>query len=131
MPVCLAGSVFAMHAAGLPLGATVIIGVLVVVAATVNDGVLLVTYANELRNRQTPDPGAAVTQAARIRLKPRIMTSVTTMMGFVPLAANMDEGGDMLQPMAVAAIGGLGMEILVALFLMPCMYVIAGKPRHG
>jgi multidrug efflux pump subunit AcrB len=55
------------------------------------------------------------------------MTSVTTMIGFLPLALNLEEGGDMLQPMAVAAIGGLGMEMLVALFLMPCIYVLASK----
>jgi hydrophobic/amphiphilic exporter-1 (mainly G- bacteria), HAE1 family len=55
------------------------------------------------------------------------MTTVTTMMGFLPLALNLEEGGDMLQPMAVAAIGGLGMEILVALILMPCMYVSFSK----
>jgi multidrug efflux pump subunit AcrB len=55
------------------------------------------------------------------------MTTVTTMIGFLPLALNLEEGGDMLQPMAVAAIGGLAMEILVALFLMPCMYVFAAR----
>jgi multidrug efflux pump subunit AcrB len=129
VPVCLAGSVFIMHASGLPLGATVIIGVLVVVAATVNDGVLLLTYAGDIQNRQKPGADQAVTEAAKIRLRPRIMTSVTTMMGFLPLAINMGEGGDMLQPMAVAAIGGLGMEILVALFLMPCMYVAVNRTK--
>ncbi|MGM0540591.1 MAG: efflux RND transporter permease subunit, partial [Thermodesulfobacteriota bacterium] len=63
--------------------------------------------------------------------RPRVMTSTTTMMGFLPLAFNVGEGGDMLQPMAVAAIGGLGMEILVALFLMPCMYVIVNKSERS
>ncbi|MFW5997152.1 MAG: efflux RND transporter permease subunit [Verrucomicrobiota bacterium] len=52
------------------------------------------------------------------------------MMGFLPLAFSLGEGGAMLQPMAVAAIGGLSMEIMVALFLMPCLYVIA-TPSHG
>ncbi len=131
VPVCLSGSVFLMHAANLPLGATVIIGVLVVVAATVNDGVLLLTYARDMQNQNGLTPAAAVADAAKIRLRPRLMTSVTTMMGFLPLALNVGEGGDMLQPMAVAAIGGLGMEILVALFLMPCMYVVANKSWAG
>jgi multidrug efflux pump subunit AcrB len=125
VPVCFAGSVFIMYLTHLPLGATVIIGMLVVVAATVNDGVLLFTFANELRDLHGVPPFKAVLEAARIRMRPRIMTTVTTMMGFLPLALNIEEGGDMLQPMAVAAIGGLGMEILVALFLMPCMYVMA------
>lgn len=51
------------------------------------------------------------------------------MMGFLPLAMNLEEGGDMLQPMAVAAIGGLGMEILVALFLMPCLYLVFSRSK--
>jgi multidrug efflux pump subunit AcrB len=57
------------------------------------------------------------------------MTTVTTLVGFIPLALALEEGGDMLQPMAAGAIGGLGMEILVALFLMPCLYVIFTRAR--
>ena len=131
VPVCLSGAVFLMYLTNLPLGATVIIGELVVVAATVNDGVLLLTYAREIQDNQGLTPHRAVTDAAKIRLRPRIMTTMTTMMGFLPLALNLEEGGDMLQPMAVAAIGGLGMEILVALFLMPCMYVVFTRRRSG
>jgi HAE1 family hydrophobic/amphiphilic exporter-1 len=127
VPVCLAGVVFLMYLTHIPLGATVIIGVLVVVAATVNDGVLLLTYARDLQEQNNREARQAVLDAARIRLRPRIMTTVTTMIGFLPLALNLEEGGDMLQPMAVAAIGGLGMEMIVALFLMPCMYVMASK----
>ena len=127
VPICLAGVVFLMYVTRLPLGATVIIGVLVVVAATVNDGVLLLTYVTDIRERQHLSPRRAVVDAAKIRLRPRIMTTVTTMMGFLPLAMNLEEGGDMLQPMAVAAIGGLGMEILVALLFMPCIYVLVTR----
>jgi len=127
IPVALTGVVFLMLFTGIPLGATVIIGVLVVIAVTVNDGVLLLTYANDLFEGQNFPADRAVVEAAKIRLRPRIMTTVTTMIGFLPLALNLEEGGDMLQPMAVAAIGGLGMEILVALFLMPCLYVIISK----
>ena len=129
VPVCFAGVVFLMLLAGLPLGATVIIGVLVVVAATVSDGVLLLTYAGEIRDRENVSPRQAVVSAARIRLRPRMMTTMTTIMGFLPLALNLTGGGEMLQPMAVAAIGGLLMEIPVALFLMPCLYVIANRMR--
>ena len=131
VPICLSGTVFLMFFSNIPLGATIIIGVLVVLAATVNDGVLLLTYAGEIEEKQGLTPREAVVEAAKIRLRPRLMTTVTTMVGFTPLALNIEEGGDMLQPMAVAAIGGLGMEILVALFLMPCMYVIASGGRRG
>jgi multidrug efflux pump subunit AcrB len=131
VPVCLTGVVYLLYATGFPLGATVIIGVLVVVAATVNDGVLLLTFAGELRNRENLKPSEAIVDAAKIRLRPRVMTTLTTMMGFLPLALNLGEGGDMLQPMAVGAIGGLGMEMAVALFLMPCLYVFFTRGRRG
>jgi multidrug efflux pump subunit AcrB len=55
------------------------------------------------------------------------MTTVCTLIGFIPLALAIEEGGDMLQPMAAAAIGGLLMEMLVALYLMPCLYVTASR----
>ena len=124
VPVCLAGVVYLLYVTGFPLGATVIIGVLVVVAVTVNDGVLLLTFAGEFREREGAKPFDAVVEAAKIRLRPRVMTTLTTMMGFLPLALNLGEGGDMLQPMAVGAIGGLVMEMAVALLLMPCLYVL-------
>jgi len=130
VPICLSGVVFLMYITQLPLGATVIIGILVIVAATVNDGVLLLTYAGDIQEQQKLAPHQAVVNAAKIRLRPRIMTTMTTMMGFLPLALNIGEGGDMLQPMAVAAIGGLAMEIPVALFLMPAVYVAMTRKKN-
>lgn len=130
VPICLAGVVYLMYLVQIPLGATVIIGILVVIAATVNDGVLLLTYARDLQERRLVSASRAVLDAAGIRLRPRLMTTMTTLMGLLPLALNLGEGGDMLQPMAVAAIGGLIMEMAVALFLMPCMYVIAMRDSN-
>lgn len=127
VPVCLAGVVYALYLTGFPLGATVIIGVLVVVAATINDGVLLLTFAGELQERDHVSPFDAVINAAKIRLRPRLMTTLTTMMGFLPLALNIGEGGDMLQPMAIGAIGGLLLEMPVALLLMPCLYTLTAR----
>ncbi|MFP4502726.1 MAG: efflux RND transporter permease subunit [Candidatus Hydrogenedentota bacterium] len=128
-PFCLTGLVFGLYLAGLSFGATVLIGLLVVIALNVNDGVLLMTFAEELRHRETLDPREAVLQAAKTRLRPRLMTTITTMIGFMPLALNLGEGADMLQPMAFAAIGGLATEGLVALFFMPCLYDLVSKHR--
>ncbi len=129
VPFCLAGLVIAFFITGLPLGATVLIGALVVVAATVTEGVLLMTYAEDLRVRDSLSAFDAVIAAAKIRLRPRLMTTLPIIMGLIPLALNFEEGGDMLQPMAVGAIGGLIMLIPVALFLMPCIYVIFTRER--
>ncbi len=96
-------------------------------SSRVPDGVLLFTFAGDLQQRERLSPSAAVVKAAKIRMRPRIMTTMTTMVGFLPLALNWEEGGDMLQPMAAGAIGGLGMEVLVALFFMPCLFAIFTK----
>ncbi len=124
MPFCLAGSVGLLLAAGKPLGATVIIGILVVLAAAVNAGVLLFTYARGLQENEGLPVREAILTAARLRLRPIVMVSSAILFGLVPLALALEAGGDMLQPMAVAAIGGLLMENLVALFLMPCLYFV-------
>jgi len=131
VPFCLAGLVFALSLTGLPLGATVIIGVLVVVAATVNEGVLLFTFADELREREKLSPFESVLQAAKIRLRPRLMITVCIVVGFIPLALNLEEGSDMLQPMAVGAMGGLVLGGFVSLLLMPCLYVIVAGKKKG
>ncbi len=127
LPFCIAGMVFAMGISKVALGATVAIGIFIVIAATVNDGVLLLSFAEELKTIQKLSPFEAVWRAAKIRLRPRVMTSVSAIAGFIPLALNLGEGGDLLMPMAVAAIGGLIMEIGVALFLMPVLYLFFTK----
>ena len=127
VPFCFIGFVWFMAWCNASIGATVIIGILVIVAATVSDGVLLLEFANRILTQEKCSPSDAVLNAAKLRLRPRVMTTVSTLVGFIPLAMAMEEGADMLQPMAIAAIGGLLMEMPVALFLMPCLYVIATK----
>jgi hydrophobe/amphiphile efflux-1 (HAE1) family protein len=124
LPLCIIGMVFGLYFSGMAIGATVAIGLLVVVAGTMNDGVLLLTYAEDLRSRGNLPSLQAVYEASKIRFRPRVMTTLTTIAGFIPLAMNLGEGGDLLQPMAVAAIGGLVFEIGVMLILMPCVYLI-------
>ncbi len=118
-----------LWATTLPIGATVIIGALVVMAATANEGVLLMTFAEDLRSHSDMTPFEAVVSAAKIRLRPRFMTTIAIIAGLIPLALNLEAGGEMLQPMAVGAIGGLLALIPVACFLMPCIYVISTREK--
>jgi len=122
LPVCLVGVLFALRLTGFPVGATVLIGMLIVVAAAINDGVLIYTFAEDLRREGGTTPDAAILEAAAVRLRPRVMTTLSTLVGFLPLAINLGGGNEMLQPMAVGAIGGLVMEFFVALYLMPVLY---------
>ncbi|MFW6163948.1 MAG: efflux RND transporter permease subunit, partial [Planctomycetota bacterium] len=127
LPFCLIGMVCGLSLTGVSVGATVAIGVLIVVSAIANDGTLLLTFAEELRREHRQGAFDAIRNAAMIRMRPRIMTTVSTIAGFVPLALNLGEGGELLQPMAIGAIGGLAFEIGVALFLMPCLYLITTR----
>ena len=131
VPFCIAGMVYALYVAHIPMGATVLIGLLVVVASTVNEGVLLVTVVEELRNRKQYSIFDALVQGAKIRLRPRVMIAAAVVAGFIPLALNLEEGGDMLQPMAVGAIGGLSLGLFVALFLLPCIYLVFSTEPKG
>ncbi len=129
MPFALVGSIGLLFTTNTPLGATVIIGVLVVLAAVVNAGVLLFTYAKNLQEREQLSATQAIIKAASLRLRPIVMVSTAILFGLVPLALALEAGSDMLQPMAIAAIGGLLMEVFVALFFMPCLYVIFARNR--
>jgi len=127
VPFSLAGIVILLAVTGIPIGATVVIGLLVVVAAHVTEGVLLLTYAEAARTAEYVDPAHAVVMAATTRFRPRLMTALGVVIGLSPIALNLEEGGDMLQPMAVAAIGGLLVTVAVALFLVPVVYVAVTK----
>jgi len=129
VPISLSGLVILLYLTGIPLGATVIIGVLVVVAANVMEGVLLINYAEEIRRDEHKAPLEAIVKAARIRFRPRVMTSMGVLVAFFPLALNLEAGGDMLQPMAAGAIGGLLLTIFVTLFFVPCLYVFASRGK--
>ena len=129
VPISLSGLVILLYLSGIPIGATVIIGVLVVVAANVMEGVLLLNYAEEIQRDEDISREEAVIKAARIRFRPRLMTSLGVLVGFLPLALNLEQGGDMLQPMAVGAIGGLILTVLVTLFFVPVFYVSARRKR--
>jgi multidrug efflux pump subunit AcrB len=129
IPIGLSGVLLTLNLSGLALGATVIIGLLVVVATNINDGVLLLVFANELKETEKLSAEVAVVRAACLRLKPRVMTTLTTLAGLFPLTLGIADGGDMLQPMAVGASGGLIFTLFVSLFMMPALYAIVYKNR--
>ena len=129
VPFSLAGLVLMLTATGTPLGTTVVIGLLVIVAAHVTEGVLLLTYAEEIGGRERLGPAEAVVKAASTRFRPRIMTALGVIVGLLPIALNLEGGSDLLQPMALAAVGGLVTAIAVALYLVPVLYTL--RVRRG
>lgn len=133
IPFALTGAFAALYLFHVPIGVTVMIGLVVMMGGIASQGVVLLTLAEEYRRGEGLAPLAAVTKAAPIRLRPILMTQLTTVLGLLPLALNLGEGGDMLMPMAIAVIGGLLYSLLLTLFFLPAAYgvVVRHKKRSS
>ncbi|HRT04392.1 MAG TPA: efflux RND transporter permease subunit [Kiritimatiellia bacterium] len=128
IPFALTGAFGALCAFHIPIGVTVMIGLVVMMGGIASQGVVLLSLAEELRaaGKSALD---AIRQAAPLRLRPILMTQLTTVLGLLPLALNLGEGGDMLKPMAIAVIGGLLYSLLLTLFFLPAAYALAMKKK--
>jgi multidrug efflux pump subunit AcrB len=98
----------------------------------VNNAILLVEYT-EIARARGMTPAEAVVEAGSIRLRPILMTTMTTVSGMVPLAIGLGGGSDLMRPLAIAVVGGLSVSTLLTLFVVPCAYVIlkGGAERLG
>jgi HAE1 family hydrophobic/amphiphilic exporter-1 len=121
VPLTLTGAFLALFIAGGAIGVTVQIGILIMMGGITSQGVVLLALAEEYR-RNGMSPLEAIRKAAPIRVRPILMTQLTTVLGLVPLAMNLGEGGDMLVTMAIAVIGGLLYSLLLTLLFLPAAY---------
>lgn len=127
IPLALTGAFFALFLSGDAFGVTAQIGLVVMMGGITSQGVVLMTLAEDMR-KMGKSRIEAIKIAAPIRVRPILMTQLTTICGLIPLALNLGEGGDMLKPMAVAVIGGLLYSLFLTLFFLPSAYSIgAGK----
>ena len=102
------------------------VGLLVLIGIITNNGIILVDYTNLLRKRGYA-LNDAICEAARSRLRPILMTTVTTILGLVPMAFFPGEGTELVSPIGKTVLGGLSFGTLMTLFLMPVVYVIINK----
>jgi len=126
VPFAMIGVVAALLLFKFSAGATVLIGVIIMTGGIATQGVVLISFINEYRQKEF-GLKEAIVEAAPRRLRPILMTQATTMLGLLPLAINWGEGGDMLQPMAVGVIGGLFFSLFVTLLLLPNLYYLFEK----
>ncbi len=124
IPLALIGVVLALSLTGLPMSAPVMLGVILLAGVVVNNGILLVEYFEIRRDGGAVPRMEAVLAAAPLRVRPIVMTVLTTVVGMLPLALNHAEGGELMNPMAVAVIGGLTLSTLLTLFVVPCLYLM-------
>lgn len=121
IPFAVVGVALGLWLTGLPLSMPVWLGMIMLAGIVVNNAIVLVEYVEIARRRGTAVV-AALVEAARLRLRPILMTTLTTVVGMTPLALGLGEGSEMLQPLAVTIIAGLSVSLLVTLFLIPVVY---------
>jgi HAE1 family hydrophobic/amphiphilic exporter-1 len=119
------GVVLALILTGTNLSIQALLGVILLAGIAVSNAILLVDYTNLLRRRDGMSVFDAVTLAGRRRLRPILMTSVTTCLALFPMALGLGEGGEVQAPMARVVIGGLIASTVITLLFVPTLYAIA------
>ena len=126
IPLAFTGGFLALLIAGIEVSVISLIGFVMLVGIIVNNGIVLVDYINQLR-LEGMDRREAIVEAGITRLRPILMTSVTTILGLVVMAFAKNAGTALMQPVALVCIGGLTYATLMTLLVVPCMYDIAAS----
>ena len=122
LPLAMTGVFVALWATGLTLSIFSFIGMIMLVGIVTRNGILLVEFANQQRERGL-DAHHAMLEAGHTRLRPILMTAVSTIGGVIPIALALSEGGEMRQGMGVAVMGGMTTSTFLTLFIVPTAYI--------
>ena len=126
VPFAVSGVLIALYLTGTTMNIMSILGAIMLIGIVVKNGIVLIDYTMLLRERGLGIIPATV-RAARSRLRPILMTTLTTILGMVPLATSQGVGSEMWRPLGVAVIGGLTISTIMTLVYTPVMYCIFGS----
>ena len=126
IPLAFTGGFIILLIAGVELSVVPLIGFVMLVGIIVNNGIVLVDYINQQRLAGM-DRREAIVDAGITRLRPILMTSLTTILGLIVTAMAKNAGTSLIQPVALVCIGGLLYATLMTLFVVPCMYEIMNR----
>ena len=126
VPLALVGAVLALVITGQTISVVVFIGLIMLAGIVVNNAIVLIDRVNQLRD-EGMQKLAAVREAGRSRLRPIMMTMLTTVLGMVPLALGIGEGAEIRAPMAITVIGGITVSTLLTLVVIPVLYTLLDR----
>ena len=130
IPLGLIGVIWALVLTESTVSVIVLIGVVMLAGIVVKNAIVLVDYINRLREEGMAREEAIV-EAGRVRLRPILMTTLTTILGLVPMALGLGEGAEIRQPMAITVIGGLAVSTLLTLIVIPVVYSVLDRKRFA
>ena len=122
VPFGLAGSLFALFISKTTLSAYSAIGCVVLVGIVVNNGIVLIDYMNQLMREKNINGDEAALESGNRRLRPILMTTLTTILGILPMALGSQSGNEMYKPLSIALLGGLSISTIFTLIIVPTIY---------
>jgi HAE1 family hydrophobic/amphiphilic exporter-1 len=128
VPLGFIGVIWALFLTGNTLSVVSFIGIIMMVGIVVSNAILLVDYTNRLR-QEGIELKEAIIRAGRTRLRPILMTTLTTICGLIPMALGLGEGAEANASLAIAVIGGLSVSTFLTLVFVPTLYMIAESWR--
>jgi len=128
IPLCVMGVVFGLLIFGHTMNIAAGIGIIVLAGVAVNNAIVMIDYINQLR-RQGMETREAILQGSVTRLRPVLLTAITTILGVLPMAVATGQGAEMRGPMGVTLLGGLTTTTLLTLFVIPVVYSLFEKVR--
>jgi len=126
IPLALVGAILALFITGTTINIVAFIGVIMLAGIVVNNAIVLVDLINQLQD-QGKERIAAIMEAGTARLRPILMTSLTTTLGLLPMAMGFGEGSEVRTPMAITVIGGLTVSTLLTLVVIPVVYSLMDR----
>jgi hydrophobic/amphiphilic exporter-1 (mainly G- bacteria), HAE1 family len=130
IPLALVGAVLGLYVTGTTVNVVAFIGVIMLAGIVVNNAIVLVDLINQLR-AQGMEKTAAILMAGRTRLRPILMTTLTTVLGLLPMAIGFGEGAEVRTPMAITVIGGLITSTLLTLVVIPVVYSLLDRKTYA
>ncbi|GAB4177953.1 MAG: efflux RND transporter permease subunit [Calditrichia bacterium] len=130
VPLAVIGVILVLWILSIPISVVVFLGAIMLAGIVVNNAIVLVDYINHLRSRGM-DLIEAVQTAGKVRLRPILMTTMTTVLGLLPMAIGLGDGAEIRTPMAITVIAGLISSTVLTLIIIPCVYTIAEEVVHA
>ena len=129
VPLSLIGVAFSLFITRTPLNVVVYLGIIMLGGIAVNNGIVLIEFVNQLR-KEGYSAQEAVLEASKTRLRPILMTSLTTILGLLPLALGIGEGAELQAPLALTVMGGLTSATFLTLVFIPALYLLVAEKIH-
>jgi len=129
IPLAVIGVIIFLFLLSIPLSIVVFLGIIMLAGIVVNNAIVLVDYINHLRKTGMAKTEAII-QAGKVRLRPILMTTATTVLGLLPMALGLGDGAEIRTPMAITVIIGLIVATLLTLIVIPTVYSIFTRDKE-